>query len=286
MTATARHFLAAERYTSADELLRVCNTRAVNAAWSNGRSRSSREVRGDDWAGCKDWGGAVSKARAGCPEYVRAMRDACGRAGKLVAGEVREYRQVTAWGVCGDAPSVARALTGAARCYSRTTRECVTRRGLRLVFDCSTSCDNKGARLIETGGRAVALVDALSAAGVPCALDAAWSAIDDAAEATALRLEVIRAGRRACLATVAFWIAHPAALRRIAFAWMETVPGLRGGWRSYGAVARPFVMQRYGWEDDLTAALTDGGAARLLRVEDLATDSDVPRLFRELTGVR
>lgn len=281
--------LAFERFTSSAALLGAISSRPVNAAFE-GHTLDSHEIdnRRNPWSGAASWGDACEIARAGYPDAVQDMRTACGRAGDALAGAVDEVKRSRVWGVIGDSVSVARALAGSPRYMQRTRRETVTRPGLRFVWDGCVSGNTSTADIIAAGGRFVALIDALRCAGVPVSLDVAFAHCGGRGEAAIMRLELARAGESPALCNLAYWLAHPSALRRIMFGWLETCPTLKSSreWvGSYGSVAH-YSAARLGWADKMREALTDGGAARLVRMDDFRRDSEVVDMFRELTGAR
>lgn len=280
-----------ESFSSPSALLAAVSSRPCNLLGSV--CRSSHAIDGEHIKKAKtaDFDAALAIARAGYPDGVRAMRDACGHGAAACSSLVEQVKRSRRWSVSGESVSVARALSGAPRCFCRTRRESVPAPGLRLVFDGAVSWGVSPASIIAAGGRMVALVDALRMAGVAVSLAVGWTGYNGehrGGEGFACSVDIARAGESVPLALMAYWCAHPSAWRRVVWAWMETVPGMESkAWRGgYGFPGRCGCAKRDGVADDLSAALLGGAAGRVLGVDDLAADSDVPRLFRELTGAQ
>lgn len=281
------HMLA-ESFATPSALLAAVSSRPCNLLGAACRSSHAKDAAHIKKAASLDFDAALAIARAGYPDGVRAMRDACGHGAAACSSLVEQVKRSRRWSVSGESVSVARALSGAPRCFCRSRRESVSAPGLRLVFDGAVSWGVPAAAIIAAGGRMVALVDALRMAGVSVSLAVGWTGYDGEGEGFACSVDIARAGESVPLALVAYWCAHPSAWRRVVWSWMETVPGMESkAWRGgYGYPGRCGAARRDGVADDLSAALLGGAAGRVLGVEDLAADSDVPRLFRELTGAR
>lgn len=280
-----------ESFGTPSALLAAVSSRPCNLLGSVCRSSHATDGEHVKKAKSSDFDAALAIARAGYPDGVRAMRDACGHGASACSSLVEQVKRSRRWSVSGESVSVARALSGAPRCFCRTRRESVPAPGLRLVFDGAVSWGVSPASIIAAGGRMVALVDALRMAGVAVSLAVGWTGYDGdyrRGEGFAVSVDIARAGESVPLALMAYWCAHPSAWRRIVWSWMETVPGMESkAWRGgYGFPGRSVCARRDGVADDLSAALLGGAAGRVLGVDDLSADSDVPRLFRELTGAQ
>ena len=277
-----------ESFSAPSALLAAVSSRPCNLLGAACRSSHATDREHVKKTKSLDFGAALAIARAGYPDGVRAMRDACGKGAAACSSLVEQVKRSRRWSVSGESVSVARALSGAPRCFCRTRRESVPAPGLRLVFDGAVSWGVSPAAIIAAGGRMVALVDALRMAGVAVSLAVGWTGYDGKGEGFACSVDIARAGESVPLALMAYWCAHPSAWRRVVWSWLETVPGMTSkAWRDgYGYPGRSRCAQRDGVADDLSAALLGGAAGRVLGVEDLTDDSDVPRLFRELTGAR
>lgn len=177
---------------------------------------------------------ALRMAREGYPEGARRLRHAVG-----AMAAIREARRPQArWGPSGSAVDIGRYLSGEPDSMIDTVRAArpspMVRIGVERVVSGATST-----RDIEaTGASVLFVVDALRTAGVPAEIWATFTVGQlpggSSGEVLSTRVRVQDAGRPIDLERLAFWMMHPAALRRIAFGLWEHEPeSVR---RAYGFV--------------------------------------------------
>jgi len=213
---------------------------------------SSRKPAADRWDYGTGWDRALSLAAVGWPDGL-ARVDA-------IRAEISQHvnRQLTALGwqydVAGALPDVARYLAGDPENMLNPTAEPAPRRVVRVVVSMSASCKVNADVLYQRGAVAVALVDALETCGtrvdvVVAHCHSASSNPDNLANTRALAVTVKGAEDAADVDRLAFALCHPATLRRLQFAYMET---------SYDATARARYEignhGNYGYTADLPAA--------------------------------
>ena len=176
-------------------------------------------------------------------------------------------RMAVRWDVAGSAVDVGRYLTGEPECmldFRRTRRPSpVVRIGVERAVDWSVPPD----KIEAVGASVLFVVESLRTAGVPAEIDALFTVRSAKGDTMQTRVRVQDAGRPLDVDRLAYWLAHPTALRRIAFGiWEHERTGIRnlfgfvrdGG---YGYPASGFVPDDAPKYDEVAPAYADNATA-------------------------
>ncbi len=209
---------------------------------------SRKDSRGASWDLGAGWDGATRLARNGWPEGAAKMRAIAARVFDRLSplGPVNTAPEYDVSGAALDAGAY---CSGDPECYlTFGAEDRPTIRPVRLVVNLVASCYVNANALMLEGAAVVAAADVLAARGCPLEIWAVW--------ATRLGFNshhaaVLLAGDGVpfCADTLAYWLGHPAAMRRHFFAVLERAPM---------PLAARFCEEGYGNCD--SAALADGGA--------------------------
>lgn len=185
--------------------------------------RTSRDASRDRWAGgtlepCS-YEQAIEFARNGYPSGTATLRQ---RLDTLPPSIRPNLRPTPIWGVSGSTVDMGRYLAGEPENMIDTAR---TRRQslvLRIAIERAVSSNVPPADIEATGASVLAVIERLRTAGIAAEL---WATFTIRAKRSEdiyqARVKIQDASRPIDLDVLAFWIMHPAALRRISFAIEE-----------------------------------------------------------------
>jgi hypothetical protein len=202
---------------------------------------ASRE-HSDSWAG-SSFDDAITMAERGYPKGALALKARLGMFAK-----VREaVRPRPAWDVAGSSVDVGRYLSGEPECMVEVVRGRRQSPVLRMSIERSASSDRSAEEIETVGASALAAVEALRTAGVPCEVWAVFTTTGpNSFRHYSTQVLVQEAGRPVDTDVLAFWTMHPAALRRVNFSIRENdSPQVR---REFG------VGNNYGYPTTLKSA--------------------------------
>ena len=182
------------------------------------RAKDASRVEHDEWAGGA-WDESLELLRDGWISGVPTLT-------VEAHAKLREnLRPVPVWGVTGSTPDVAAYLAGKPECMIEVTRQKRPSPVVRIGVDRAASGSIPRARMAAVGRNVLIVVESLRLAGIPAEL---WAcqAVRGMGQGYAnifdLRVKVQDAGRPVDTSRVAYWIAHPSALRRTMFGLEET----------------------------------------------------------------
>lgn len=197
------------------------------AAWIRTSERhwpldsSVSNKRKDNWDLSAGFDGALRMCRDGWSDGARDLSTL------LHAADIKnDKRTVEKWDIAGYEPDVARYLAGdPAHMRRRTRNPDVTRAPVvSIVYNITANANVTAKSLALMGSAMVAIVDQLETRGRRVDLCAAFCASLKTGRRVVTGWRVKAPEDQMDLAAVAFSIAHPAAMRRIAFAMEERSP--------------------------------------------------------------
>ena len=190
--------------------------------------------------GTPDWPTALDLARFGWPEGRALLRKASAAMPKAAIQE-----RVLQWDVAGAYPDVARAVAGAPDCMMNDQpMEARPTQAVRVVVSIATPWTTDLAEFVNRGAAILSAVEAAEAGGLRVEVVAEETSTHQGSGFSASIL-LKSAGHCADRDTLAFFLIHPSALRRVFFALLETEPRLAHFCFGYGvpqtqpAVLRP-----------------------------------------------
>lgn len=259
-----------ETFNGVNSFLNAINSRETNPRWGS----CSSQKRGDGgWYGTSSYGAALDLARSG---YV----DVVGKLSELERGATCKLKQRIKSRAChpvnayvGGSPNVCRAMLGIPRDMRSMDRKPCKARGITLVYDCGASCSVKAHELINSGAHMLALVRLLERDGVPVRLVWSWYTVDGG-DVYGVNVTLKDFGGKINLAKIAYFLAHPSALRRLGFRWLETSPEVPRRIDGYGAPAR-FAL------DEIKAHHAEQGR-RMIAQNELTSINDVINTYNSL----
>lgn len=179
-------------------------------------SESSHKVeRGDNpWTGTKTWEEAWKLAFTGWGEVVAKIQ-------AKALSQVRETRRPTpVLGITGTQLDIGRYFSGEPECLLEMVDDTTPSPVIKILVNRATSASVSTERMEALGRNVLVLVESLRLAGVPAEV---WVGTYQSSGLSTLdiRVKIQEAGRPLDIARLAYWVAHPAAFRRLFFALME-----------------------------------------------------------------
>jgi hypothetical protein len=171
--------------------------------------------------GTPDWKSALDLARLGWPEGRAMLRKAF-----AVMPPAAIQDRAVQWEMAGGYPDVGRAVAGTPDCMvDDTPAELRPTRAVRVVVSIATPWTTNLAEFVNRGAAILSAVEASEAAGhrVEVAVEETVVSMDSGFSASIL---LKSAGHPADRDALAFFLIHPASLRRIFFALLETEQSL------------------------------------------------------------
>ncbi len=189
--------------------------------------------------GTLDWPTALELARFGWPEGRALLRKALATMPKAA---IRE--RVLQWDMAGAYPDVARAVAGAPDCMMDDQPvEARPTQAVRLVVSIATPWTTDLSEFVNRGAAILSAVEAAEAAGLRVEVVAEETCTNQGAGFSASIL-LKSAGHSADCDTLAFFLIHPSALRRVFFALLETEQCLEHFCYGYGVPqAQPAILR-------------------------------------------
>jgi len=200
-----------------------------------GNGASHRPDKKKEWSGTAHFDEAVKLATRGWKEGYEAVK----QQSEALYGRVTAKMPVQET-VFREAPDVAvldmgRVMEGAPECWMEqedTDRyeDKPSNKTVHIVMNCTVSCGVDQKTIFTRGAAAVALAEALELAGrsvkisIVIAIGGGWMTNTQPGETVELRATVKDYDGRANYDLLAFALAHPAMLRRIGFAELESFP--------------------------------------------------------------
>lgn len=183
------------------------------------QAASHRKDQGDNWHG-GSWQDSIKMLRDGWAEKVPSFTDV------VAAHGIRDVRRPKVrWDVDGSEPDIAAYLSGVPESMLETVRIARPLPALRLAVNVTRSFQVSAATITALGRQVLILTEALRTAGVPVEVWAIGGVrnlrTNDVLETRVLIQEM---GRPVDVSRLAYWLAHPAALRRTLFALWEQEP--------------------------------------------------------------
>lgn len=182
--------------------------------------------------GTPDWPSALQLARYGWPEGRALLRKASAAMPKAA---IRD--RVLQWDVAGAYPDVARAVAGSPDCMMDDSPvDHRPTQAVRVVVSIATPWTTDLVEFVNRGAAILSAVEAAEAAGlrVEVVAEETVTSLRDGFSASVL---LKQAGQPADRDTLAFFLIHPSALRRVFFALLETEQNLQHFCIGYGAPA-------------------------------------------------
>lgn len=273
----SKYIIKTETFANTAQYVRTISARETNKYWHN-RRRSSQEQGRADWHGTATFADACQLAQSGYTDAVARMRNISNAASKQVNERVAYKRGRAVNSYVGGTPNTVRAMAGLPRDMRRAKRERKPVAGVTIVYDAAASWRTSTDDLIKRGAHLLTLINLLTRQGVPVRLVLAASCrIGATAHVAEVTLKDY--GTPCNMAKLAYYVAHPSAFRRLAFAWLETTPIMTAYDDGYG-----YSM---GNTDETRKAMRDYYAARrahYLNQCQLATVNDVLAAYNNITG--
>lgn len=191
-------------------------------------------LRTDDpgFHGTPDWLTALKLAKAGWPEGREMLRKA-----HAVMPKVAYREPLCRWDIAGACPDVARASAGAPDCMvDDSPEELKPSMAVRVVVSMATPWTTSLQEFVNRGAAVLSAVEAAEAAGHRVEVVAEETAIS-LGDGVSLSVLLKAAGHPADRDSLAFFLIHPSALRRIFFALLEAEPSLEHFSCGYGIPA-------------------------------------------------
>lgn len=219
----------------ADNLLDVLSYLSdVRPRWNQRASRQSSY--GSDWDLRTNYEQAVNMARYGWDEGVRKLQS-------LIAQVPTHLKPTKRYGVAGEHSDVGRFITGDPMNMVRRMKELKPRGTVTIVCNMVASCSIGAESIANFGAAVCVLVDRLESQQIRCEL-IGCIAIDDLGQRGKFTLAwgIKQSEDILDLAALAFSFGHPAMLRRLCFALMETLPA---PWENsyYGVPAKASIQR-------------------------------------------
>lgn len=216
----------------------------TSGANKSGLASDERSSRKADWTGTRTLGDAVQLAAVG---WAAGAHRIASMTADMPAARARGRTASYRHDVAGELPDVARYMSGAPDYMRRKMNHSGNKRQKIVTVAVNPSMrGNVNAECrVNQGAAIVALVDSLESAGhrVQVVLDRVQTAQTSGIVRMACELKA--ASEPVDVDRLAFWIAHPSALRRVFFAAAERLPGY---WKS---AKNP---DEYGYPDNYQSA--------------------------------
>jgi hypothetical protein len=253
---------AARRFTAFGDSLPDVDAylRGTKPVWRIEKSRTSSPT--DAWDLSAGWYGALTLARNGWSDGARELHEL------LSAADIQNKKaHVERWGVAGYAPDVPRYLAGDPSHMRRRSRSPdVTHKPIVSIIYNITANHNVSAKSLALMGSAMAaIIDQLENKGRRVDLSCAFVSenFGRAQGKVVSGWRVKRAEDHLDLASVAFSIAHPAAMRRLCLAICERSPyDFQDGCYGHARHVRPGDLPDADVDALIVQGLAGSGSAR------------------------
>jgi len=192
--------------------------------------------------GTTDWPTAHDLARYGWPEGRAMLRKAVASMPKAALQD-----RVVQWEVAGAYPDVARAVAGAPDCMlDDTPNEVRPTQSVRVIVSIATPWTTDLFEFVNRGAAILSAVEAAEASGHRVEVVVEETVVgQDTGFSASIMLK--SAGHPADRDSLAFFLIHPSALRRVFFALLETEPSLLHMCGGYGRpAAQPVALRPLG----------------------------------------
>lgn len=187
------------------------------------RGGSSRRVESDKWSGTRNFAEAMTLAREGWPEGVEMMGDIAAHLSAVTGGLC--VKPEILWDITGDFADAGLFASGVPECMGSFAEVIAESRGkvVSILMNCSASGGVDKKVMMKRGAAVLALVDCLEQSGRSCEIFVGEGVTSGYSHGSSYMfyVPVKRAGEIAELDRLAFVLAHPAMLRRLAFSVEE-----------------------------------------------------------------
>jgi len=204
-----------KKFNSAGEFLEW----ASNAPCQWDRSLASRVEGKKEWTGVYDYDEAYRLAKFGWDDGLKRLSKQVKAARALIAPVTKRIRK---YDVAGHFPNPARAAAGEPFAMVHAGREFKQKPIVKIAVNFGYNAGVESERIMKWGAALCSYVDALEQNGFSVEISNN-SQTRDSGGSHSLMFEFLlkSAGNKLSMASMVFWIAHPAALRRVEFSAME-----------------------------------------------------------------
>lgn len=194
---------------------------------------SSRKERNRDWAGTATYEEAYQLAAYGWPEGLKLLSDKIELVEKIVTPEARPKIR---YDVAGYYPNPARAAAGEIFNMAMPVRpENRTQEIIKIRYSIARAARVDSDQIIAFGAALCSYINMLEKQGSYVELEAvAEFKPNDGGPDLSFQFPLKKAGNNLSAASIVFWLAHPAALRRICFSAFERLNVERFYQETYG----------------------------------------------------
>jgi hypothetical protein len=191
----------------------------------------SREKGDEDWHGTNTYPQAYKLAKFGWDDGLKRLSKQVKAAKKLVAPVTKRTRK---YDVAGHFPNPARAAAGEPFAMVHKGRDFKQRPIVKIAVNFGYNADVDSERIMKWGAAICSYIDALEENGFTVEVSSNSQTKGYENHSLMFEFALKKAGSRMSMASMVFWLAHPASLRRIEFSAMERldVEDYYGG--SYG----------------------------------------------------
>lgn len=187
--------------------------------------------RGNRWDAGADWETSLRLARFGWPDGLKKMLSGM----EVLRIEGKSRTRIN--DVCGDFPNVGRFLSGMPNCMSRRVVQDGLRRPIiRIDINCTYSASVRSERIINLGAGIATVIDEIESSGYRVEVVVYYLSKMDGKH-VGPSVIIKHADQALNMADLIFYMAHPTALRRLAFAHWETVISASEMPYGYGSVS-------------------------------------------------
>lgn len=201
----------------------------------NGHTNAEETARSGPWTGYTSYQEALEMMEYGWPEGRDQL--AKGLEQVKLNNWTRLNIPARSFDVAGSTPDVPLALSGELSCmFSVGETDRATRPVIRFYLEGAGSASNEGHRFTNQGLGLLAYVDALENLDIRCEIVVRWGSavVTGARRGCVIDVTVKRATDPVNLEQLAFFLGHPAAFRRIVFAFRNRTPGFSEFFPGYG----------------------------------------------------
>lgn len=221
-------------YNNVSDFLADCD-KPVGASWV-GKTRYSQEVDQNSFCGGASYNQAKKMAVHGWPEGLKKMTDKISSAATNAGPQNLNVKAIA-----GHSPDVARFIAGVPDCMNRKIMTNARRKPCLDIVVCGGFSGDVGAeQIMNYGAAVVSVIDGLELAGYSLSV-IVGSIVDFSSITSGAFVRLKNHGEHLDLGRLAFFVAHPASLRRLRFAHREVF------------VSHNEVGSGYGRSIDLTA---------------------------------
>lgn len=213
-----------ETFDSMTKLLKAIDERPVNDLWQ-GQERSSQRI-GSRFTGTEDYAEAKSLAINGWGEHLSKIRKGV-VSGNLKADKTSITRRRPQNSVIGFAPNVPNAILGLPESMITIKQQPQKVKAITIIFNTSVIADWEVEEILDSGVAVLQLINNIERRGVKVKLISEFKSSRNNNEVGIARVVLKDFKDSLDLKKVAFPFANASMQRRIGFAWLETVHGLK-----------------------------------------------------------